>query len=231
MKDWMFNEKKHRGINYSDIAIVKGYDAAHQKFRKYEEESAHIIQLLNLTPNDTVIDMGCGTGAFVINAAPQCKKVIAVDISERMLTFLKEKAIKERINNVETICAGFLSYEHKGEKVDAVVSVAALHHLPDFWKLIALQKINTIIKDRGGLYIFDVVFSFPVEHYEKYFDTWIAEMRGKADKISKEAIIHIRDEFSTTQAHMELLFKEAGFSIKEKNMISPYAAEYLCAKV
>ncbi|MCK9614692.1 MAG: class I SAM-dependent methyltransferase [Candidatus Omnitrophica bacterium] len=231
MKNWIFNEKEHCGIDYSDIEIIKKYDVAHQKFRNYKEEANHIVKLLNLMPNDTIIDIGCGTGAFAINAASRCKKVIAVDVSEGMLNLLREKAKEKKINNIETICAGFLSYDHRGKKADAVVSVVALHHLPDFWKLIALRKINTALKNGGKFYLFDVVFSFPIKDYEKYFDAWIAEMQKRVKQISEEAIVHIRDEFSTTKTHMELFLKEAGFSIVKKNMISPCTTEYLCAKV
>jgi len=44
--------------------------------------------------------------------------------------------------------------------VDKMVTKAALHHLPDFWKSIALLETVDILKKGGKLYFFDVIFLF-----------------------------------------------------------------------
>jgi len=230
MKTWMFDEKKHAGVDYANRDVAKGYDAQHRKFRNFEEEAGKIIRHLNLSPPDCVIDMGCGTGAFALHAAPHCKRVIAVDISEVMLAELREKARQQHIRNIDTVCAGFLSYEHAGEPADAVVSVVALHHLPDFWKIIALKRINAMLKRTGKLYLFDAVFSFPLADYATHFDTWIHQMHGAAtENMVAEVCTHIRDEFSTTDTHMDMILKEGGFTIVQKNILTPYTIEYLCS--
>ena len=64
---------------------------------------------------------------------------------------------KANINNVFPICSGLLSYEHDGEPADVVISNAVLHHLPDFWKLVALRNINSFLKPGGKFFLFDVV--------------------------------------------------------------------------
>ena len=108
--------------------------------------------------NLTMIDLGCGTGANVIYAAKKFKKVYAVDISSVMLDEAKTKALEENITNVEFINSGFLTYCHEGEPADLLVTKIAFHHLPDFWKQIALLNMNGMLKKEGILYIFDVVF-------------------------------------------------------------------------
>jgi putative AdoMet-dependent methyltransferase len=40
---------------------------------------------------------------------------------------------------------GFLNYEHNGPPLDMIVSNLALHHLPDFWKMIALKRIHEML--------------------------------------------------------------------------------------
>jgi len=42
--------------------------------------------------------------------------------------------------------------------VDALVPIMAFHHLSDFWKGIALDRMNCIIRPGGLLYIHDVIF-------------------------------------------------------------------------
>jgi SAM-dependent methyltransferase len=77
--------------------------------------------------------MGCGTGAFALHAAPYYRKIYAVDIARAMLGRARRKARKAGLTNIEFRRGGFLTYEHADDPVDAVVSVLALHHLPDFW--------------------------------------------------------------------------------------------------
>jgi cyclopropane fatty-acyl-phospholipid synthase-like methyltransferase len=42
--------------------------------------------------------------------------------------------------------------------VDALVPIMVFHHLSDFWKGIALDRMNSIIRPDGLLYIHDVIF-------------------------------------------------------------------------
>ena len=43
---------------------------------------------------------------------------------------------------------------------DFVYSRYALHHLPDFWKSMALQNLRRTVRTGGILRLWDVVFSF-----------------------------------------------------------------------
>ena len=82
---WLFDEKKHAGIDYADGKIVDEYDTEHTKFRDYAKETSRIINTLNLKSSDVILDMGCGSGGITIPLSRYCKKVYAVDISEKMI--------------------------------------------------------------------------------------------------------------------------------------------------
>ena len=69
---WQYDEMKHCGVDYSEQGQVEVYDKRHQKFRDYEKEGQAIIDQLELGADDTVIDIGCGTGAFALYAAKKC---------------------------------------------------------------------------------------------------------------------------------------------------------------
>ena len=87
---WQFDEFRHSGVDYSDPAVAMKYDENHQRFRDYQKSAREIIDSIKLGPDTTVIDFGCGTGAFVLHAARICRKVYAVDVSAPMLQRLKE---------------------------------------------------------------------------------------------------------------------------------------------
>lgn len=229
--DWYFDEQFHAGVDYSDKKIVSDYDKQHTKFRNYENEASRIVKALGINKNDVVIDMGCGTGGISLCLAKKCKKLYAVDISPKMIELCNSKIKKENIDNIVTVCSGFLSYEYNGEPADVVISNAVLHHLPDFWKLVALRNINNSLKPGGKFFLFDVVFSFPVEKHEEYISDWIEETKKIAgEKMMEEAIIHIKEEYSTWDWILEKIFELAGFKIESKSEEMPNLITYICLK-
>jgi putative AdoMet-dependent methyltransferase len=216
---WRYNEMKHRGVNYNSLLRARAYD----------KEGEEIFRLLGLDTSSTVIDIGCGTGAFSIYAARRLAKVYAVDVSKAMLRCARRKARKAKLNNIEFHHGGFLTYEHEAETVDAVVSVAALHHLPDFWKLIGLRRL--MLKTGGKLCLFDMVFSFDVARYESCIKGFIQSMSERMGPDEKqESEIHLREEYSTCDWIMEGLLERAGFMIKKDDYTDGFLAMYLCTR-
>ncbi len=228
---WQYDETKPCGVNYNDTWRAWSYDRCHRKFRDYEAESEEIITALGLDRNQEVIDMGCGTGAFAIHAAKHFKKVFAIDISRAMLRRARRKARKAKLDNIEFCNGGFLTYEHKAEPVDAVVSVAVLHHLPDFWKMIGLRRLAGMVRAGGKLYIKDVIFSFNPERYKYSIKAFIQMMvNHTAPGMKWEIETHFRQEYSTFGWIMEGLLEKAGLQIETADYKDKYFAAYLCTK-
>ena len=151
---------------------------------------------MKILKNMTLIDLGCGTGSTSIFASKHFKRIYAVDISNVMINQAKRKTENENIGNIEFINSGFLNYRHKSGPVDLVITKAAFHHLPDFWKQIALLNINKMLKPGGIFYIFDIVFHFqPAEYITKINGLISGFEKAAGSEFKKEAEIHIRDEF------------------------------------
>lgn len=229
---WQYDEMKQVGTDYDNKSQVSSYDKKMQKLRDIKKETENIIEVLVISPDHTVLEIGTGTGEFALSAANLCKKVIALDVSQTMLEYAKEKAVERSICNLEFHHAGFLTYEHNGAPVDAVVSQLALHHLPDFWKLIALQRICCIMKDQGRLYLKDTVYSFDVHKYREFFNDLVSSIHRLAGKeIAEDVQLAIRDEYSTCDWVMEEILKRAGFNIDEKEYLEGFIAVYICTKI
>jgi len=235
MKKWFYNEYKHCGVDYSDLKQAQIYDQQHQKFRNYEKEVADFLHNLALdnTEDLTLIDLACGTGATSIYASKYFKKIYAVDVSEVMIEQAIEKAKRENISNIEFINSGFLSYEHQEEKVDIVLTKSALHHLPDFWKQIALLKMNQMLKIGGVLYLFDIIFHFDPSEYCSRINQFISAYETAAgEQLKTEIETHIRDEFSTFSWIIEGMLTRAGFKVEKNSPLQDgFIMEYFCKKV
>lgn len=235
MNNWTYNESKHCGVDYADVKQAEIYDQQHQKFRNYEKEVTEFIRDLPMQNiNDlSMIDLACGTGATSIYASRHFKQIYAIDVSDAMLNQAIRKAEREHITNIKFINAGFLSYEHKEEPVDIVLTKAALHHLPDFWKQIALIKMNQMLKIGGVLYIHDVIFDFEPSKYRPRMNKFISAYEAAAGKDFKvEVETHFRDEYSTFSWILEGMIARAGFNILKKSASQGgIVMEYFCEKI
>jgi SAM-dependent methyltransferase len=229
---WWLDERAHAGREHFDEQHAQRYDA---------KEDAHAIEEIALLqdasvlgPECAVVDFGAGSGQFALAAAQVCKRVVAVDVSPVMLARLAEKLDRRAAGNVEAICAGFLTYRHSGEPVDVVYSRYALHHLPDFWKAIALRRIAGVLRPGGVLRLWDVVYSFEPVDAERRIEAWITEtMSADVERgwTRSELAEHVRDEHSTFTWLLEPMLERAGFDIVDASYsASGVFARYLCQR-
>ncbi len=234
MQNWVYDEHRHCGVNYSDEDTAEDYDRRHQAFRDYEREFNGMIEFLDLKDLHelSVMDLGCGTGAVSIYAAERFKKVRGIDVSEVMIQQARKKMPDTAHSHVEFILGGFLSYRHEDEPVDVLMTKAALHHLPDFWKQVALLKMNTMLKPEGILYIHDVVFHFEAAQYNDKISRWISAFEKKAgEKFRDEVETHIREEYSTFKWILDGMLERAGFRIEKCRTDDGFVTEYHCMKM
>ncbi|HET8685341.1 MAG TPA: class I SAM-dependent methyltransferase [Methanosarcina sp.] len=227
---WYYNEFKQIGVNYTALEEVRAYDLRMQKLRDNENEANSIRKLLEIKNTDLILEIGTGTGELALRLSAHCRKVVAIDVSKTMISFAKMKAERQKKTNVHFCNAGFLTYENYNEPFDIIVTQLALHHLPDYWKMIALKRIYGMLKEGGKFYLRDVVFPSHVRDYDNYFDEIITDLKKSAgNEIAEETEIHIREEFSTLDWIMEGLLKSAGFCI-ESVECDGFMAGYLCKK-
>jgi SAM-dependent methyltransferase len=209
----VLDEVANAGRENLDEAHVERYD------RKMDARAADELKLLRsvgLGAPSVVVDLGTGTGQFALTVAPICRRVVAVDPSPLMLGRLSRKIDEAGADNVEIAAAGFLTYHHAGDPADVVYSRYALHHLPDFWKVIALQRVGSMLRPGGVFRLWDVVYSFDVDEADERIEAWCApfgdEIEG--DWARWEIEEHVRDEHSTFTWLLEAMFERTGFTIE-----------------
>jgi ubiquinone/menaquinone biosynthesis C-methylase UbiE len=231
-KDWFFDEVAHAGREHLDPDYVAAYD---RKARSDAVAAEEVVLLRNLGLNgrSTLVDLGAGTGALALAAAPHCRRVVAVDASSTMLDVLRAKTVERTVDNVEAVQAGFLSYAHQGDAPDFVYSRNALHHLPDFWKALAIERIAEFLKPGGTLRLRDLVFAFDPREGDRFIEAWLASAAERPDEgwTRSELEEHLREEHSTFSWLLEPMLERAGFEIREASYGSAriYTA-YTCVK-
>ena len=172
-----------------------------------------LLQSLGLSQDSTVVDLGAGTGQFALAAAQVCRRVVAVDPSPVMLSLLRERAQPAPL---EIAQGGFLTYDHEGDPPDVVYSRFALHHLPDFWKAVALGRIRRMLKPGGVLRLWDIVFHFAIDETEERIEQWCATVPPDGEGWNRADLEeHVRDEHSTFTWLLEPMMRQAGFEIRD----------------
>lgn len=227
---WFYDELQQTGVDFEDAAKVEVYDRNQRSSSEQAEQA--LIEQLGISAGHTVIDLGAGTGTFAIQACKAGARAHAVDVSPTMLAYAQKKARAANAETIEFHHAGFLTYEHQGNPVDFIVTKAAFHHLPDFWKMVGLLRIASMLKVGGVLFLRDTVFSFNPSEYRSRIDAWIdrvAKPAGEGFTVS-DFETHIREEYTTFGWIIEGMLTCAGFEIERADYLAPEYAQYVCRK-
>jgi len=225
--DWQWDEMRQVGTDYTDLKEIAAYDVRMASFRDVDAENREMLGMLNLPAGAAVLEIGCGTGRFARAAAAAGLAVTAIDVSARMLEYVGQRIKTDGLPEIATQHAGFLTMEFPAACFDAAVSGAALHHLPDAWKLVALRNVARTLKTGGQFILRDVVFVLsegeaPENSFERFADGF--------PNMRVEAARHVAREFSTYDWIVEGLLSRAGFEIRAVNRASDSFVVYHCRR-
>lgn len=103
-----------------------------------------------LSPNDTVLEVGCGTGSTALLLADGVKHITASDLSASMIGIGAEKARDQGISNVAFVTAELFDGAVENGPYDAVLAFNVIHLLKD--TRAAVRRIGGLLKP-GGTFI------------------------------------------------------------------------------
>lgn len=127
--------------------------------------------LLRILPPLTVADLGAGEGLLSELLARRCKKVIAVDNSEKIVEFGAAKAKKNGLKNLEFRLGNLQNPPIEPASVDLVILSQALHHAED--PAAALMSAAKLLKPRGQILILDLLAHKFDDARKLYGDHWL----------------------------------------------------------
>ncbi len=224
---WYYDDMRQVGVDFEDDDQVASYDERQQATAA---DDNRLLDDLGLGPDDVFADIGCGTGILVVEAAKRCRHAHGADVSSRMLDQAKKRAAGAGIDTIAFHHAGFLSVGLAPSSIDLITSKYALHHLPDFWKGMALERLYRALKPDGRLFLRDVVFSATPAAFPSVADAWTAWMLANTGYAPDEIAGHIRDEHSTYAWIMEGLIRAAGFRLERATYSQQAYGDFLAIK-
>ena len=131
--------------------LVKNFESEErQQWQKPDE----VIALFGDIAGKTIMDIGAGTGYFAFRMTAKGAKVIAADVDDRFLNYVKEK--KDSLND-RLLVTRKVEYDDpllSSEEVHHVLIVNTYHHIDDREEY--FSKAVKGIKSGGRLMVVDV---------------------------------------------------------------------------
>src|SRR5213078_3808153 len=163
-RDWYYNQRRQLGLDSAVASIYDRHDDSDLRARA-------ALTMLGVRKGWRLADIGCGNGVLACEAALMGAEVDAIDISPAMLALANIQA-RDRKVAIRTQPAGMLSFAYQPNSYDLIVSEFTLHHLPDFWKAVALARIYAALKPGANFYLRDIVFVSMPDGTERDVEQW-----------------------------------------------------------
>lgn len=203
---------------YDTVAPIydeKYVTPAFSHMRRVEWEA--INQYVNR--NQTIIDIGCGTGFHALDLARRGHHVVGIDISEEMLKKARSKALTEGLEEKVT----FLQHDIEqpldiSQKFDLALSMfGTLSHVEHLEK--ALTTINGVLKSHG-FFIFTIVNAKSLHVILKAVrgHTLFKTLKGKCPKTTEMYYPDVGKKLwgrRHSKKEVQTLLKKTNFSIEK----------------
>ncbi len=112
-----------------------------------------MAKAMNLSGEEIVLDLGCGTGFFAEEIAKKCERLIGVDHSGDMLNIFHNKESFSSLKNVELKIGKADEIPVDDNSCDVVVHICLFHEIKDIEKF--HSEIKRVLKPDGKLFCVD----------------------------------------------------------------------------
>ena len=149
--------------------------------RSWKALAEALIKVLNY---QVVADLGAGEGTLAQLLAQRAEKVIAVDLSPKMVEFGQNLAAQNGLANLEYRIGDIDDPPIEPESLDLAILSQALHHAERPQR--ALDAAHRILKPGGRLMVLDLLQHHFEEARELYADRWLgfseSDLTGMLEK-------------------------------------------------
>jgi SAM-dependent methyltransferase len=112
----------------------------------------------HVTPGESMLDLGCGTGQMLLRHAARFRRAVGVDHSAEMLDVARRRVPGVAAGRCTLVEADFFRYlETDSDRHSLVTCVGCLHHLPVDAFEIFFRLVHTRLADKGQLLLAEPV--------------------------------------------------------------------------
>lgn len=197
------NESEHIRINEARWdKWAEDFDTKTVRYDFLRSVQLGVVSLLDLKENVSMLDIGCGTGWALGQAAKRVDNkgtFVGIDLSDKMIEKAKEN-FKDR-DNFQFIKANAEDIPLEDSRFDYIICTNSFHHYLHQDK--ALKEMYRLLKPGGKIHIVD-----------PSVDMWLVRIFTNAHHLFSKEVV----KFNTSR-EFEKLMTEAGFKYFEARKI------------
>lgn len=135
-----------KGINFWNH-IASGYDkqALRTYSKAYDDTIKKSHKYLNL--DNTVLDVGCGSGITTVELSKNVKNIYAIDTAKNMINIAEKKIEEAHINNIHLKISDIFDTSLKPSSFDVIMVFNVLLYVKDIDSF--LSRIYELLKPKG----------------------------------------------------------------------------------
>ena len=168
-----------------EIAYIMGFQGINwleRSEREKEEDVSTLIKNMKIKTNDTIADIGAGSGYHVFKMAPLAENGLfyAVDIQPEMVETIELKKRSKRMSNIETVLGSEKSINLPKNSLDKILLVDVYHEFS--YPIELVKSIKNALKPNGQLFLIEYRgedLTVPIKKIHKMTEKQsIAEMKA-----------------------------------------------------
>ncbi len=134
--------------------LARTWDEEPRRVQLAEAVVKATLSRVPVTPEMEALDYGCGTGLVTLLIAPHVRSVLGADISEGMLSVLRDKIASQSVPNAGTVALDLQRDPPLDRRFGLIVSAMTMHHIKDPAPVIG--KLTLMLRPAGWLCIADL---------------------------------------------------------------------------
>lgn len=131
---------------------VSGHVEEDLYLARAEETKKNLEATVGISPEDVVLEIGCGVGRVGMAIAPLCKRWIGCDVSSNMLKHTAKRL--SRYKNIDLIeLSGFDLKPVAGASIDLVYCTVVFMHLDEWDRFNYVLEANRVLRPGGRVFV------------------------------------------------------------------------------